>query len=59
MDDLFDILIESGGREVRKKASCGYLSYVAPHCNANKKLEEFIFTVSAGMRVYLKQIVFI
>lgn len=59
MDDLFDILIESGGREAGKKASCGYFSYVARHCNANKKLEEFSFTVSAGMRVSLKQIVFI
>lgn len=59
MDDLFDILIESGGREARKKASCGYLSYVASHCNANKKWEEFSVTVSAGMRVYLTQIVFI
>lgn len=57
MDDLFDILIESGGREAGKKASCGYLSYVAHHCSANKKLEEFSFTVSAGMRVYLTQIV--
>lgn len=45
MDDLFDILIESGGREAGKKASCGYLSYIAHHCNVNKKLEQFSFTV--------------
>lgn len=57
MDDLFDILIESGGREAGKKTSCGYFSHVAHHCNANKNLEEFSFTVSPGMSVYLTEIV--
>lgn len=46
MDDLFDILIESGGREARRNASC--FSFHLPRLpGPNKKCDGFIFAVPA------------